>query len=425
MLDKKKATGLHPRPYLRNINVRWHRLDLDDLAVMDIDPKQSERYSVRAGDVLVCEGGEPGRASVVPVEADGLAYQKALHRVRVGPELDAAYLAYFLQYLAGSGQLDEHFTGSTIKHLPLERIAELSVALPSLEEQKRVTRRLHETSARLALVRRAVSSIDDNVTTFRRSVIEHAACGRLVDGYPQRPTRSRRRPSGRGGSQRFDLSQLPRLHEGWEWCAAADLCLSIESGQTPAQSAMSPDTGEVPFLKVYNLKRDGGLDFTIRPTYISYETHATRLKRSIALPGDVLINIVGPPMGKVAIVPNDHPEWNYNQAIVGFRPGLGLTSEFLALLLRSRFVLDRLVATAKATAGQFNLAVSACRELPLPVPPIDVQHELVAAAAPHLGFAEQTAETLDRIDGLCSSLSASLLARLFGTRQRISEVESR
>lgn len=120
---------------------------------------------------------------------------------------------------------------------------------------------------------------------------------------------------------------------------------------------MFPGTGEVPFLKVYNLTFDGLLNFTVRPTYVSKGTHQGMLARSRSVPGDVLMNIVGPPLGKISIVPAMHAEWNINQAIVTFRTSDGFNNQLLAFWFMSHPVLSRLERTAKATAGQFNLQV--------------------------------------------------------------------
>ena len=64
MLDEKQQTGLHPVPYLRNTNVQWDRIDLEDLKSMDIAPDERPRYTVEPGDLLICEGGQPGRAAI-------------------------------------------------------------------------------------------------------------------------------------------------------------------------------------------------------------------------------------------------------------------------------------------------------------------------------------------------------------------------
>ena len=80
MLDKEKNTGIN-RKYLRNINVRWFSFDLSDLLEMRIEDEEVDKYSIRYGDLVICEGGEPGRCAVWEKE-DTIFYQKALHRVR-------------------------------------------------------------------------------------------------------------------------------------------------------------------------------------------------------------------------------------------------------------------------------------------------------------------------------------------------------
>lgn len=72
-------------------------------------------------------------------------------------------------------------------------------------------------------------------------------------------------------------------------------------------------------LKVYNIV-DQKIDFDYKPQFITSETHSKGSSaRSVAFPNDVLMNIVGPPLGKVAILTNQFPEWNLNQAITLFR----------------------------------------------------------------------------------------------------------
>jgi type I restriction enzyme S subunit len=112
------------------------------------------------------------------------------------------------------------------------------------------------------------------------------------------------------------------------------------------------------------------------PTFIDRETHDGQLKRSRVFPGDVLTNIVGPPLGKTVVVPDSYPEWNINQAIVTFRAGGRLSPNWLALVLQAPSVLRRLQSTARATAGQFNIALSTCRALPIPLPPAAEQEQI-------------------------------------------------
>jgi type I restriction enzyme, S subunit len=168
------------------------------------------------------------------------------------------------------------------------------------------------------------------------------------------------------------------LPEGWHWKRPIEFCEAVECGSTPEAGLMHSGDGEVPFIKVYNLTFDGKLDFSIKPTFVSQETHNTRLKRSKVYPGDVLTNIVGPPLGKVSIIPDKYPEWNTNQAVVIFRTGKDVDNKFLAYILQAPNYQTRIRSTIKGTAGQDNISLSTCRNTPMPIPPLDEQRRIVA-----------------------------------------------
>src|SRR5207302_9044951 len=135
---------------------------------------------------------------------------------------------------------------------------------------------------------------------------------------------------------------------GWEWARAEQLCGFITKGTTPAASKLFADSGEVPYIKVYNLTDRGLLDFSVNPTFISRTTHESELARSRVFPDDVLMNIVGPPLGKVSLVPSTHPEWNINQAVAIFRPMPSFDRKFLAYCLLTESVLSWAVRRSKA-----------------------------------------------------------------------------
>src|SRR5690606_15111197 len=80
MLDKAKNTG-ELRPYLRNTNVQWWHIDLTDIKQMAISEEEKSEFIVTYGDLLICEGGEPGRCAIW-TESEEMYFQKALHRAR-------------------------------------------------------------------------------------------------------------------------------------------------------------------------------------------------------------------------------------------------------------------------------------------------------------------------------------------------------
>ena len=153
MLDKKKHISGRPMPYLRNINVRWGTVETDDLLEMNFDDDELDRFGLKTGDVLVCEGGEPGRAAVWQGQIPDLKYQKALHRVRFKVPYEPQLLVYFLRQKARSPEWDVLFQGATFKHFTREMFLELPIPLPPLPEQRRIVAELDAEAAEVAAVR--------------------------------------------------------------------------------------------------------------------------------------------------------------------------------------------------------------------------------------------------------------------------------
>lgn len=137
MLDQKKNQGDY-LPYLGNDNIQWNELKLDEVKQMRIRPEERERFRLQPNDILVCEGGDPGRCALW-TSSEEMYYQKALHRVRVGKELDPRFLLYYLIHLGNTQAIRQYYTGSsTIKHLPNAAIKRVLISYPSIEKQKKI-----------------------------------------------------------------------------------------------------------------------------------------------------------------------------------------------------------------------------------------------------------------------------------------------
>ena len=172
-----------------------------------------------------------------------------------------------------------------------------------------------------------------------------------------------------------DTSGLPELPQGWVWASAEQLCEFITKGTTPPKELDDGSKPEVPFLRVTNLTDRGELDLHDK-VFVSASTHRGFLARSVVYPNDVLMNIVGPPLGQVSVVPETQPEWNINQAIAIYRAISGIAPLFLCSYLLSPIAQHWLKARAKTTAGQTNLTLELCRNLPIALPSTAEQHEI-------------------------------------------------
>lgn len=137
MLDKNKNKGDY-QPYLANINVRWGSFDLENLSKMRFQKDEEKRYGLEYGDLIICEGGEPGRCAIWKNQITNMKIQKALHRVRVGKELDYRYLYYWFLLAGKQNALKQYFTGATIMHLPGDKLKSIVIEKPAFEKQVRI-----------------------------------------------------------------------------------------------------------------------------------------------------------------------------------------------------------------------------------------------------------------------------------------------
>jgi type I restriction enzyme S subunit len=160
MLDAKKQTGKHRRPYLRNANVQWFRFDLGDLLEMDFNEKDRITFALQPGDVLVCEGGQPGRSAIWRGELAECYFQKALHRVRLGDELEPEYFTRAMKKLVDSNGLKDYVTSSTIAHLTGEKLRTLPVPVPSLDRQREFKSRVVKIRQQEDAMRRACAATE-------------------------------------------------------------------------------------------------------------------------------------------------------------------------------------------------------------------------------------------------------------------------
>lgn len=161
-------------PYLKALHVQWGRVATDDLPEMWASARDIRHYGVRPGDLLVCEGGEVGRAAIVDVPPPNCIIQNALHRVRARESADVRFLQYVLHAVSSAGWFDVLCNRATIAHFTGEKLAELRFPLPLLDEQRAIAARLdHETARIDALIEKKQRQID-LLQEKRAAMIEHA-----------------------------------------------------------------------------------------------------------------------------------------------------------------------------------------------------------------------------------------------------------
>lgn len=161
------ASGAVRVPYLRNANVQWNKLELDDVATMSFTESERTKFSLRDGDILACEGRHIGKSAIWRDEIPGACYQKALHRLRATRDDVPEFLLHYLYFLSLTGRFAALTGETTIPHLPAEKLRGMEIAFPCVEEQVEIAK--------------AIQTVDDGLRSLSHRAEQAAAMIRSFD----------------------------------------------------------------------------------------------------------------------------------------------------------------------------------------------------------------------------------------------------
>jgi type I restriction enzyme S subunit len=396
--------------------VSWGRYDERESKTC-LDPSRiSEELLIRKGNFLISRANtvELVGACVIAeqVRKQVMLSDKTLRIQFKDPSLKP-WVLHFLRSRAGRQQIEALCTGNqeSMRNISQRSLRIIRLPLAPPEERQEILSFIDQQLSRADATTTTLQALQTKLKQARASILKAAVEGRLVKTQQQPPLA---RSSDQ--SNQSDRTSEKTSPNGWDIHQARAVCTSIESGTTPSKEHLSDlAEGNVPFIKVYNLTFTGRLEFQDnRPTYVTAEYHATKMKRSRTLPADVLTNIVGPPLGKVSIVPSESEEWNINQAIARFRCGPTLFPKFLSIYLQSHQAQSWLASTSKTTTSQVNISISKCRILPVPVPPISEQQNIVAEVERRFSVLDQVEATANTSLSRCGQLRQAVLRRAFG-----------
>lgn len=233
MLSPKSKTGNQSFPYLRNQSIQWGRVDLSDLAYMDFSEQERQKFELRNGDLLVCEGGEPGRCAVWRGEMVNCYYQKALHRVRPHDDkADSEFLGFWLRHQALTGAFEDQNAKTTIAHLPLVRLEQMPVPDIKVDDQRRIAARLKAQLAAVSEARSAAEAQVKETEALWAAIYREAFAGVVPVGVPP------------------EFKDAPA---GWRWAKLTDLA-RLESGHTPSRSRPDWWGGDVSWVSLTEIR---------------------------------------------------------------------------------------------------------------------------------------------------------------------------
>jgi type I restriction enzyme, S subunit len=386
-------SGADKTQFLRTSNVLWDEIDLSTVDEMAIPVHELQGKLLALGDLLVCEGGDIGRAAVWNGEAATMSFQNHLHRLRpIGDDVEPRFYVYFLQ--SGFTQLGI-FEGAgnktTIPNLSRNRLAALDVPHPGIDEQRDIARAL-------ARVREAMKLHDQSLAVSQD--LKRAAMATLF-------TRGLK-----GEAQK--VTEIGLVPESWDVAAIGDVSLSTQYGL----SVRGQSSGAYPILRM-NCQEDGAVHYRnlqyvdLNPT--TYE--AFRLR-----PGDLLFNRTNSIelVGRMAIIDDEQPAVFASYLVRLTVDTRRCLPRFLNYFMNWPATQDEIKKLASRAVGQANINASKLRTVLFPFPPtIDEQQEIVAV----LDVIDRKIDLHKRKRAVLDELFKSLLRKLMTGEIRVDDLD--
>lgn len=332
-LNKSKDVG-NMRPYLCAINILWDSIDLTTLKEACFKDDEIDRYTVKYGDLLVCEGGDTGRAAIWD-RKEPILYQNALHRLRFKEDVDARFIMYNLWHKKQIGEIDHKYSkGVTILHLVKSALLSIPILLPPLSTQLAIVSELDKINELIRLKKEQLKDFDN----LAQSLF-------------------------------YEMFGDPVENEkGWKVKKLGDICADITDGDH-----MPPPKSEfgIPFITISDIDKDTRC-LNFENTFYVPEDYYNNLKENRKpQKGDLLYTVTGS-YGIPVIVKTDK-KFCFQRHIALLRPNKEILSTiFLCYWVLSdgvKFMADK-VATGIA---QKTVGLNSIRKFSCILPPLSLQ----------------------------------------------------
>lgn len=372
---------------------------------------------------------ENGKIAVARGLENGMACGSTeFHVLRSKGAVEPEFVWRFLRRKSYRQIAESSMTGAVgQRRVPRQFLESTRLPLPPLAEQKRIVTKLDALNAKSTRARSDLSRIDTLVARYKEAVLSLAFSGELTGGWRihsyqsdldsvLRDVRSSRQYSRRL-ARRKPVGAVPRaiLPETWRWISpdelASDDTYSIGIGPFGSNLVKGDYRASgVRLIFVRDIRRE---KFALEKAVFIDDAKAEELYQHTVTGGDLLITKMGDPPGDTAIYPNEQAAAVITADCIKLRPHLELTfSKFLYWAIRSKPVRDQILEETKGVAQQ-KLSLDRFRQIAIPTPPLEEQHEIVRRIESAFAKIDRLAIEAKRALELVGRLDEAILAKAF------------
>ena len=350
--------------YITTSNLYWDKFDLTVVKQMLFTDTEIEKCTVKYGDLLVCEGGDIGRAAIWTYDYD-VRIQNHIHRLRGFCNISHRFYYYiFLLYkmlnLIGG-------KGVAIQGLSSNDLHKLVIPLPPIKEQCRIVSIIESWFSVIDRVEQEKKDLCNAIKQIKSKILDLAIHGKLVSQDPNDEPAiellRRINPSFKS-CDNAHYKNLPfEIPESWVWVKHNDI-LEISGGAQPAKSYFS--SVQLPnYIRLYQIRDYGD---TPIPVYIPIELASKQTRK-----GDILLARYGGSLGKVFIA--EDGAYNVAMAKIIFRYEQPINKDYVYYYYLSDICQNKLKEITRTAQAGFNS--NDFNEMFFPLPPINEQKRVV------------------------------------------------
>ena len=350
--------------YITTSNLYWDKFDLTVVKQMLFTDTEIEKCTVKYGDLLVCEGGDIGRAAIWTYDYD-VRIQNHIHRLRGFCNISHRFYYYiFLLYkmlnLIGG-------KGVAIQGLSSNDLHKLVIPLPPIKEQCRIVSIIESWFSVIDRVEQEKKDLCNAIKQIKSKILDLAIHGKLVSQDPNDEPAiellRRINPSFKS-CDNAHYKNLPfEIPESWVWVKHNDI-LEISGGAQPGKSYFS--SVQLPnYIRLYQIRDYGD---TPIPVYIPIELASKQTRK-----GDILLARYGGSLGKVFIA--EDGAYNVAMAKIIFRYEQPINKDYVYYYYLSDIYQNKLKEISRTAQAGFNS--NDFNEMFFPLPPINEQKRVV------------------------------------------------